>query len=290
MTWEETIRYIRTVPEHKQLVEFAYFDERLEVNVERFRSGEEFIETKRLINMFIPGNSAVRLLDIGSGNGISAVAFALEGMQVEAVEPDPSDTIGAGAIRKLKEHYKLVEMKVHQSFAEELKFPDNSFDVVYARQCMHHAHDLTQFVGECGRVLKKGGLLLTVRDHVVFDEADKKWFLESHPLQKYYGGENAFNVAEYKAAFINAGVQVKKVLAHFESVINHFPLSSTDKWKAEKEREQLVDSIVRKKLGALANLSFVKRAAKYYVSKKLGQVFDERKVPGRMYTFLSIKE
>lgn len=289
MTWEETIQHIRLQPQYKDLVELAYFEEELPLNVERFKNGEEYWETKTIISKFTPLNSSVKLLDIGSGNGISAIAFALDGLSVDAVEPDPSITIGAGAISRLKEHYQLPNLNVYQAYAEELKFSDNSFDIVYTRQCMHHANNLQQFLKECSRVLKKNGLLVTIRDHVVFDEADKKWFLKNHPLQKYYGGENAFTPLEYRSAMTNAGFEIKEELKHFDSVINYFPLSKNAKKKQGDEFEEFVNSIVKRKLRSLNSITFLRNLAVTYVKGKLKQPFNENNVPGRMYSFIAIK-
>ena len=290
MTWEETIKFIRTQPEYKDLVKFAYFEEDLQLNVERFKNDEEFHETKNLIRSIIPLNSSVRLLDIGSGNGISAVAFAMEGIQVDSVEPDPSETIGAGAIRKLKENYKLSNLQVHQGFAEELNFPDNTYDIVYTRQCMHHAQELPQFIKECARVLKKGGLLITVRDHVIYNQKDKQWFLETHPLQKFYGGENAFSVKEYRKAMTDVGFDIKREYKHFENVINYFPLKAEQKKNREIEYEGFVTGLIKRKLGILIKIKLLKKIATEYVESKLGLPFDETKIPGRMYTFLAINK
>jgi ubiquinone/menaquinone biosynthesis C-methylase UbiE len=289
MTWEETIKYIRTKPEYKDLVKFAYFEEDLQLNVERFRKDEEFSETKKLIQSIIPFSASIKLLDIGSGNGITSVAFALEGIQVDSVEPDSSETIGAGAIKKLKEQYKLSNLAVHEGFAEDLKFPDQSFDIVYTRQCMHHAHNLQEFLKESFRVLKKGGILLTVRDHVIFDEEDKAWFLENHPLQKFYGGENAYTAEAYKHAMINAGFKIKQEYKYADSVINYFPLSRSEKEKKTVEFEDFVASLIKRKLKFFSNAGFVKNAASQYIRKKLVHPYDEKKIPGRMYTFLAIK-
>ncbi|PHQ58442.1 MAG: SAM-dependent methyltransferase, partial [Sulfurimonas sp.] len=100
----------------------------------------------------------------------------------------------------------MSNLEIFESFAEDIKFDSNSFDVVYVRQAMHHANDLNKFIGECGRVVKNGGLLLTIRDHVIFDAKDKEWFLESHPLHKFYGGENAYKPEEYESAMENASM------------------------------------------------------------------------------------
>lgn len=288
MTWEETIEFIRTKPEYAVLVDKAYFDADLPVNVEKFKSSEEYIETLKLVKKYAP--NAKTLLDIGSGNGISAISFALNGYIVDTVEPDPSLTIGAGAIRKLKEYYKLDNIKVHEAFAEEIKFPNESFDIVFARQCMHHAYDLNKFVEEASRVLKKGGLFITVRDHVIYNEADKKWFLDSHPLQKFYGGENAFTHTEYSNAISKTGLEIKLVLKYYDNVINYFPLTASEKALKEKEFEFLVQSIAKKKVGVLYKLPLVKKMFDCMVKSKLNKPFNEEWIPGRMYTYLALKK
>src|SRR6185503_11724828 len=116
MTWEETIKFIRTRPEYKELVRYAYLEEDLDLNVKRFTESAEFKETLKLISPYFSIGPGTRLLDIGSGNGISAVAWALEGVEVDAVEPDPSDTVGAGAIRKLRTDGGLARLHVHEGF------------------------------------------------------------------------------------------------------------------------------------------------------------------------------
>ena len=225
MTWEETIKFIRTQPEFNYLVDKAYFEEDLSLNVERFKQSEEFIETLKILKQYQP--NAKNILDIGSGNGISAVSLALEGYDVITIEPDGSDTVGAGAIRKLKEYYNLANLKVYEVFAEKLNLSNESFDIVYTRQCMHHAYDLNKFVAEASGVIKKNGLFISIRDHVIFNEKDKQWFLENHPLQKFYGGENAFQPLQYRNAMQKAGLRVEKEIKYFENVINYFPNSNT---------------------------------------------------------------
>lgn len=275
-TWEETIKYIRTQPEYKDLVEKAYFEEDLVLNVERFRNGTEFLETLNLINK-IKGK-AKSILDVGCGNGISCVSFALKGYDVTAVEPDPSNTIGAGAIRKLIEHYKLKNIAVYESNAEDIGFKDASFDIVYVRQAMHHAKDLDKFIFECARVLKNRGLLLTVRDHVIFDEEDKMQFLETHPLQKFYGGENAFTSQQYQNAMTKAGLKIRKVMKAFDSEINYFPLT----------RANIAKSKVKKKIGTFISNVFPFAVSNEFKSE-ISDLLNEKVHFGRMYSYLAVK-
>lgn len=285
MTWEETIKYIRTQPEYSQLVEQAYFEEDLDLNISRFRSSREYFETLKVFKKYVP--KAKRILDIGCGNGITTINFAKDGYSVVAVEPDASKTVGAGAIKILKDQYKLETIDIFQKYAEHLSFTDNSFDIVYIRQAMHHAKNLDEFIKESVRVLKKGGLLLTIRDHVITDEKDKQRFLKEHPLNKFYGGENAYSASEYKSAISKAGATIIKELKYFDSEINYFPTTSKELNIEKNKNIKKQKSKLRKKLGFLANLPFVwTMYKKLYNFKPL----NEMNVPGRMYSYIAIKK
>lgn len=284
MNWHDTILSIRQNPAYKDLVRLAYFDQDLELNVDRFQKSEEFAETLAILRQQAPG--ARSILDIGAGNGISAVNLALKGYQVTVVEPDPSDTVGANAIRTLQERFGLKDMTVYEKFAEEIGFPEGSFDVVYVRQAMHHAYDLTKFVSECARVLKPGGILLTVRDHVIYNPEDKQWFLEKHPLHKFYGGENAFTSEEYKNAMYTAGLEIVKELKFFDTPINYFPISSEDLNLYRTDKAKYYRTALRKKIGPLAGIPGL---ASIYRMKRGPMLFDEKDVPGRMYSYICRK-
>ena len=285
MTWEETIITIRKDEDYKNLVAQAYFDENLELNVERFSKSEEFKETLKLMEHYTPNASSV--LDIGCGNGISAINFALKGYNVTAVEPDKSNTVGAGAIIQLKEVYKLKNLDVFEAYAEDINFESNSFDIVYVRQAMHHANDLDKFLNECVRVLKPKGLLLTIRDHVIYDNADKAWFLKTHPLHKFYGGENAFTAKEYRNAIENAGATILKEYKYYDSVINYFP-KHTEECELKKKEEILKQKQrLKNKIGIISKLPFV-----WGIYKVISGYtpLNEKEVPGRMYSYIATKK
>ena len=285
MTWEETIQYIRTLPEYEDLVEKAYFEEDLLLNVERFGESEEFKKTLEIIKREQPQGK--KILDVGSGNGMSAINFALKGFGVIALEPDTSKTIGAGAIRKLKEELSLETIEIIEDFAENIKFNDATFDIVYVRQAMHHANNLNKFIAECVRVLKSGGILLTIRDHVVYDEKDKLWFLENHPLHKFYGGENAYTRQEYVNAIEKAGATILKELKHFDSVINYFPITERELEATRLNNIANKKISLKNKLGIISNLPFI-----WHMYTIIGNYIplDEKIVPGRMYSYIAQKK
>jgi SAM-dependent methyltransferase len=284
MNWHETIEYIRTCPEYKELVEKAYLEKDLPVNIERFRNSEEFAETLILLKKYVP--NALSILDIGSGNGVSSISFALNGYDVVSTEPDPSNTIGAGAIRNLKEYYELKNIEIKESFAEDLCLENNTFDIVYARQVMHHAKDLIKFVKKATKGLKNGGIFFSVRDHVLYNhEEDEEWFLRSHPLQKFYGGESAYTEEEYVKAIENANLTICKVLKHYDSVINYFPLTKAEFFQRQLAYEKSTKRKLIKKLSVFSKSKMFK-----FLFNKYSNIYDESRIPGRLYSFIAIKK
>lgn len=226
MTWEDTITHIQNSPSFASLVRDTYISPDLPSNVERFCLSAEFQETLLLLRQYSSVNPS-KLLDIGAGNGVASISFARAGYQVTALEPDPSYTIGSGAIKTLSAHYQLSNIDVVEGYGESLPFDNETFDIVYIRQAMHHASNLSLFVKEAARVLKKEGIMLTLRDHVITSSKDKVKFLNRHPLHRYYGGENAFTLHAYQTAFKEAGLTILQQISPSASPINYDPWSKT---------------------------------------------------------------
>lgn len=273
MTWEDTVIHFRSQPENGQITKDAYLDEDLVQNIERFRSSDEWADTINELSDWIKEKKGVRVLDIGAGNGISSLSFALSGYEVIALEPDTSAVVGSGAIKFLVEHYQLTNLTVVEAFGENLPFESEYFDIVYGRQVMHHAYHLNNFVKETARVLKKGGVFMTVRDHVIKNDRDKQQFLRRHPLHKYYGGENAFLISEYQNAILQASLSIKKILSPSTSVINYSP------WNKERVASYIADNF-----------------GKFFCNRLLINIFWNlnkyrlNRMPGKLYSFIAIKE
>jgi SAM-dependent methyltransferase len=273
-TWEEAVRWLTEQPNQQALVAACYYDQPHQAAADRYWQSDEW----RSIRSYLPPQPG-HALDIGAGNGISSYALAQDGWQVAALEPDPSDLVGGGAIRKLAQTHQL-PITVTQEFGERLPFADASFDFVFARQVLHHAQDLPQLCREVQRVLKPGGMFIAVRDHVISHRDDLPKFFDIHPLHNLYGGENAFLLPEYTRALEAAGLVIKQVIKPFESVINYGPRSQND-LKAE-----FLQRFQRLPLGQIpANLLLHDRVFPSFL-KSLAY-FDRR--PGRLYSFITHK-
>lgn len=218
-TWEQAVSWLLSQPEHSELCRACYYDRPALGAAQRFWASEEW----RALRAVMPSPPGAAL-DVGAGMGVAAYALARDGWRTVALEPDASDFVGAGAIRRLAAEAGLT-IEVVQEWGESLPFADASFDLVHARQVLHHARDLPRFCRELQRVLKPGGTLVATREHVISSAKQLPAFLAKHPLHKLYGGENAFTLQAYLEALRDSGLQVQRQWGPLESVINYAPLT-----------------------------------------------------------------
>ena len=278
-TWEQAVAWLRDQPDQQALVRDCYYDDPLIDAARRFAAGEEF----RAVSAWLPP-AAGRALDLGAGRGIGSFALARSGWRVTAVEPDPSDLVGAGAIRRLVDAGR-VAIEVVENHGETLPFEDGAFDLVYARQALHHASDLATFVKEAARVLRPGGRLIATREHVISRDTDLDAFLDAHPLHRFYGGEHAYRLDEYVDAIRAAGLTVAKVVGPFDSVVNYFPETSG---QVRARCRRLLARLTGNALaGVLANdRRALGRAVLARVAARLSAECD---TPGRLFSFVADK-
>ncbi len=91
-----------------------------------------------------------RVLDFGSGNGISADYFAVEN-EVIAIEPDEE---------MLRNRSQEHEYKQIRGGLQELKsFEDEFFDVILCHNVLEYAKEREEIIKEFSRILKPGGYL-----------------------------------------------------------------------------------------------------------------------------------
>ncbi|UJB67902.1 class I SAM-dependent methyltransferase [Acaryochloris sp. 'Moss Beach'] len=273
-TWEEAVGWLISQPEKKEIVKACYYDAPLEKAADRYWQSAEWSE----IRAFCP-DLVEKALDIGAGNGIASYALARDGWLVEALEPDISDLVGIGAIRRLSQTADL-PINVVQEFGEKLPFPDTHFQLVFARQVLHHAQDLPQLCREVYRVLKPGGVFIAVRDHVISSKDDLPQFLASHPLHKIYGGENAFLLREYIEAIEDASLDIDQILKPLDSVINYAPHT------IDTIKEELTQKISRLPGGTFLKVPLLSQPV-FPILMKLLAILDNR--PGRAFSFIAHK-
>jgi ubiquinone/menaquinone biosynthesis C-methylase UbiE len=96
-----------------------------------------------------------RALEIGAGTGYFTLNLLRAGMVDSAVATD----ISLGMLGELERSARRLAVRVEtaQCEADELPFPDDSFDLVFGHAVLHHLPDLEAAFTEFRRVLRPGG-------------------------------------------------------------------------------------------------------------------------------------
>lgn len=287
LTWEQAVEWYCSQPGNEAGIAANYFDRDVVGAAKRFAASAEFQETTNLVPARHRRPGAT-LLEIGAGAGIASYAFARLGFSVTALEPDPSARVGATAVRTLADR-TATAITVVQEWGEGLPFADQSFDVVYARQVLHHARDLGQLCGEAARVLRRGGVFIAVREHVIRSPEDLPLFLASHPLHSLYGGEHAYLRDEYETAIREAGLRLATVLGPFDSVVNFHPLTP----------EQVVEHgfrLMAESVGIRRGAGFLWRCGGRHLTglspwfaEQCGRLLTSCYSPGNLFSFIAEK-
>jgi ubiquinone/menaquinone biosynthesis C-methylase UbiE len=101
-----------------------------------------------------------KLLDIGTGPGwlLAAIQGSLPGLQLVGVDISPAMVDVAMENMRKAGYETAVCLKI--AGADELPFPDNTFDVVVSTGSLHHWKDPIAALNEVYRVLKTNGYAL----------------------------------------------------------------------------------------------------------------------------------
>jgi ubiquinone/menaquinone biosynthesis C-methylase UbiE len=125
--------------------------------------------------------SGKKVLDIGCGNGYVLSRFSKEGAKTSGVDITPT---GVNLCRKRFEMMGLAgDFQVGN--AEELPFPDNTFDCVSSMGVLHHTPNTEKAIGEAFRVLKPGGRL-----QVMFYHRNSALYRIKFPIVKLLTGKS----------------------------------------------------------------------------------------------------
>jgi ubiquinone/menaquinone biosynthesis C-methylase UbiE len=119
-----------------------------------------------------------RALDVATGGGHTALRVARMGWRVTA--GDVSKRMLENAAKLLAEEGLALETRLFP--AEEIPYPDATFDLVTVRVAPHHFSSPAKFVREAARVLKPGAHLLLIDGTVPDGDAETEEWL--HRVEK----------------------------------------------------------------------------------------------------------
>lgn len=121
-------------------------EKRFHGDIGRLRSPERIrlLEVDRVAALTTEGLTASRLLDIGTGTGVFAQAFAAMGLSVTGIDANP-------------EHLALARelvpgVQFDESTAEVLPYADRAFDIAFMGLVLHETDDPSRALMEARRV------------------------------------------------------------------------------------------------------------------------------------------
>lgn len=100
--------------------------------------------------------NGLHVLDVGAGDGTLAVEAAKRGAAVTGVDPDTA-MLAAAAV---KARVAGVDLHLVSGCAEQLPFPDGTFELVFAVTVLCFVRDADRAIKEMARVLEPGGCLI----------------------------------------------------------------------------------------------------------------------------------
>ncbi|HTX19300.1 MAG TPA: class I SAM-dependent methyltransferase [Bacteroidota bacterium] len=124
-------------------------DYRYAGDADRLRRPERLalLEVDRVVNLSMKGIEPANVLDVGTGTGIFAEAFAARGAGISGIDPNPQLLNRAIAL--------MPEGKFLSGVVEDLPFEDKSFDLVFLGHVLHESDDRMKALSECARCARK---------------------------------------------------------------------------------------------------------------------------------------
>ena len=104
------------------------------------------LEPERVAALSTEGAAVGSVLDVGTGTGLFAEAFAAAGARVTGVD------VNAGLLELARAH--VPEGRFVEASAEALPFEDGSFDLVFLRHVLHEVDDPSRALREAARTAR----------------------------------------------------------------------------------------------------------------------------------------
>lgn len=98
--------------------------------------------------------SGQRVLVVGAGTGAESVVLSQRGAEVHGIEPDEK---GVEIVQLKADLYNLPREHFQRGWAENIPYPDESFDFVYCYTVIEHVANIERSIDEMLRVCKVGG-------------------------------------------------------------------------------------------------------------------------------------
>jgi ubiquinone/menaquinone biosynthesis C-methylase UbiE len=105
------------------------------------------LDVPRVVALSLAGLTATSLLDVGTGTGVFAEAFVAAGLAVTGIDTN------ADLLAVAREFAPAAQFR--EAAAEQIPFPDGSFDLVFLGHVLHETDDPLAALREARRVARQ---------------------------------------------------------------------------------------------------------------------------------------
>jgi ubiquinone/menaquinone biosynthesis C-methylase UbiE len=135
--------------ETAELNDTATHERRFHGTADRLRAADRIarLDVPRVVELSLAGLTATSVLDVGTGTGVFAEAFAAAGLAVTGIDTN------ADLLAVAREFAPTAQFR--EAPAEQLPFPDASFDLVFLGHVLHEADDPLATLQEARRVMRQ---------------------------------------------------------------------------------------------------------------------------------------
>ena len=151
--------------------------------------GEQAIERMR-----VPTDA--RVLDVGCGSGWASRLLAGFAIKGSVTGIDISDEM-INLARESSRRFPQCDFEI--ASAEQLPFSDNEFTHAFSMESLYYYRDIPKALKEIHRVLKPGGVFVTVVDLYWENEASHQW------IDKLNVPVELLSTDDYRSLFLDAG-------------------------------------------------------------------------------------
>jgi ubiquinone/menaquinone biosynthesis C-methylase UbiE len=204
-----------------------------------YEEGIDFLEIEKYFNEMLGAVNGKKILDIGSGFGDAALNMAKKEAIVTSIDISPN--LIEGCKYRAKKNNLTVNFQIMD--ASNLKFEDNTFDIILGYRSIHHLQNINEFLLSAIRCLKPGGFILFVEPQKFnpFVEFGRKFIKNGeedrtateHPLVPKdikIMKEIFENIEKHEFSFLSAACRIFKIMklgkvyklsVHYFTFIDH---------------------------------------------------------------------
>src|SRR2546430_2682118 len=190
--------------EHKAMVrqEFTQQAQAYAAN----RSIADQARLTRLVQAVQPRHKA-RVLDVATGPGYVAMAFAEIGCEVLGIDLTEAPLSIAEQKRQAR---GLTNLRFQLGDAEHLPFAEQEFDIVVSRFALHHCEDPQRVLTEMARVCRIQGMIV-IEDLVVSEHQTRAAYQNRFEQLRDPSHTRALPISAFLALFTASGLEVEQL-------------------------------------------------------------------------------